>query len=785
MATVSLAGIISGIDTRSIVDQIIAARSQPILRLEARIKKQDNRQDTLTTLRSSFATLLGRVKSLSSASSLNARSTNVTRTATGDRRVVSVSADSTAALGAFRFSVEQLATTTKVGQETQLDAGSEIAGGTAIDNNTVSALNVAGAEAGTTYTFTYDAATDALTLTNGTTNVAQTITLVADTSGDKLLDFSQLGVSLTLTGPAESSADAIGNALAAAGTNDIITQADAIGQAIDANALLDVAGFATTIELGTFTIQGNATATITIDGTDTLNSVIGKINAQTGTTGITATLVGGNRLQLDSGGGPNVVLGAGGDTSNFLQATHLLAAPGTTNRVSTRGLGQALAGGNLQDARLATALTQTTGSFTINGVSISYDAVNQSLNDILGEINNSDADVTALYDATTDRVTFTAKATGSSAISFVDVTGNFLEAIKILDGAGAVVASETLGANAAYKINDGATQYSSTNTVSDAVPGVTLTLREAAPGDNATVTIAANDTSVVSAVGDFVEQFNSTMTLLTDALKTDPDSDDDGDFSGDSNFRMLVRTLRSRVIGLGDNLPGKFTSLADVGLSFGSVGAEVGTTEVLELDAAKLREALTEDRDAVVQLFSALTVAAGPVSGTGSILSATGAPDSLVAGTYTIVDDGLGNLTLTIDPEDGSPSSTRESTITAGGTNNTLIAGMTLTAKGTLQAGTDTFVVTRDQVGVAVKLDDLLDAQLRKDGALDAKDENITDLIEDMNDRIEVLEARLTAEQIRLERKFALMEQAFARFEAQRGFLEAFSSQLLSVRRRR
>ena len=109
---------------------------------------------------------------------------------------------------------------------TTLDGTSEVKVGTAISNNVVAAVDVSGADAGTTYTFTYVAGTNALTLTNATTSVAETITFgTAGAAGDKVLNFSTLGVSVTLTGPAEAVADDLGNALAAAGTNDIITAA--------------------------------------------------------------------------------------------------------------------------------------------------------------------------------------------------------------------------------------------------------------------------------------------------------------------------------------------------------------------------------------------------------------------------------------------------------------------------------------------------------------------------------------------------------------------------------
>ena len=109
---------------------------------------------------------------------------------------------------------------------TSLDGTSELQVGTAISNNVVSAVDISGADAATTYTLTYAAGTNALMLTNAATSVAETLTFgTAGAAGDKVLTFSTLGISLTLTGPAEAVADDIGTALAAVGTNDIITAA--------------------------------------------------------------------------------------------------------------------------------------------------------------------------------------------------------------------------------------------------------------------------------------------------------------------------------------------------------------------------------------------------------------------------------------------------------------------------------------------------------------------------------------------------------------------------------
>jgi flagellin len=66
-------------------------------------------------------------------------------------------------------------------------------------NASISAVNVSSATAGTTYTFS-SASAGTLTLTNGTTNVAQTLSTSAiGANGSATLDFSQLGASISLS----------------------------------------------------------------------------------------------------------------------------------------------------------------------------------------------------------------------------------------------------------------------------------------------------------------------------------------------------------------------------------------------------------------------------------------------------------------------------------------------------------------------------------------------------------------------------------------------------------
>ena len=118
--------------------------------------------------------------------------------------------------GATKFNGQALLTGSLVTGQ----SGGTLAVSSAQDTKVVTKIDVTAAKAGTTYTLAYVGATNALTLDDGAGN-SQTLTLDA-TAGEKMLNFSSLGVQITLNGPAESVADALGAAL---NTDTIITAA--------------------------------------------------------------------------------------------------------------------------------------------------------------------------------------------------------------------------------------------------------------------------------------------------------------------------------------------------------------------------------------------------------------------------------------------------------------------------------------------------------------------------------------------------------------------------------
>jgi flagellar hook-associated protein 2 len=556
----------------------------------------------------------------------------------------------------------------------------------------------------------------------------------------------------------------------------------ALGTAIDPAALLKDANLGIGVTKGSFTVNG---VSIAVDPeTDTLNTVMQRIRDNV--PGVSVSLANDssgrpNVLQLSHAAG--VTLGSGADSSNFLKATKLLSSPAGTTRASTGNLGVVKTGATLATAGLVTPLSQSAGSFKVNGVEIAYDSSRDSLSAVLSRINNSTAGVTASYDAANDTVSLVSKTTGSVAIALEDVAGNFLDAI------GVRTAPQTLGRNAEFQVDTGSgwvTHYSTTNTATGAVPGVTLTLqRETAAADS--VTVGQDTNTIVGRMKEFVTQVNSTLDFINTQTKFNKELSN-GPLAGDSGIQGIASSLRRLITGRIDGVGGGKTSLGDIGISYGAVGSKAGTTNTLTLDEAKFKAALETDPAGVANVLSAFrATAALNAGGTGGVQSLTGDPSTLRRpGTYTLTTevngDGTAKVTAMFKPADGGASITSSiDNVAAGSSDTGLIPGVTLTFKGAFTAGTDTIAVATPTRGIAAKLEQFLEPLTRGGGALDQRQDTAQSDIKSMKDRIDRMNTRLDRERELLQSKFARMEVALTRAQEQRSSLNALAQALAVV----
>ncbi len=138
---------------------------------------------------------------------------------------------------------------------------------------------------------------------------------------------------------------------------------------------------------------------------------------------------------------------------------------------------------------------------------------------------------------------------------------------------------------------------SPTNTLAGVIPGATVTLNSTSD-DPVSITVSDNPDALVEEVNSFVSGFNDLITRIDELDSYDVETETRGLLLGDPVLQQVRSSMFNAVIGFNNDLPGRYKSLSQVGITVGSGGTSI------ELDEAKLRAALETDADAVQDLFA-------------------------------------------------------------------------------------------------------------------------------------------------------------------------------------
>jgi flagellar hook-associated protein 2 len=326
-----------------------------------------------------------------------------------------------------------------------------------------------------------------------------------------------------------------------------------------------------------------------------------------------------NRLQLAVSGATeahSLSFGAASDSSNALgmlgiansSATIAVNDPPLTG---TTNLGVARMSGALDNAGLSGLSSTNAGKLTINGVDIAYDTTVDSLATIVSRINNSSAGVIASIDRINDKLVLTRKDTGAVAMDIEDTSGNLAWALKLAPG---TTNAQKIGATAQVTV-DGRSITSVSNTITNAIDGVTLNLVAKSPlGMPQTLTVGADQSAVTSALNSFITSFNSLADTLDKLTTSTPGqvggkAGTSGPLASDPTARSLLINLRATLFGSSGS--GTINSLGAIGLNTGAIGSAAGTTDRLQLDTTKLTAAMNADAHQVASLLDSST---GPLS---------------------------------------------------------------------------------------------------------------------------------------------------------------------------
>lgn len=276
-----------------------------------------------------------------------------------------------------------------------------------------------------------------------------------------------------------------------------------------------------------------------------------------------------------------------GDTTVFRASADSTASAGMHSVIVTR-----LASTATQHSKVLTGASSTftaDSSFDIQvgtnkAVTVSFDKDHNTLSSAADYINGLKLGVAA---------SVITGANGSQLVLTSQTSGAAGQMTITNDSTGLAMTQGNAGLNAQVSI-DGIDVESATNTVTGALPGVTLNLVSAAPGRTITLQTMQDSTAVSAAVQNFVSAYNNAISSISAQFKYDSNSKTSGVLASDTTVRNLQQQLFTTVSRTGGT--GSITSIAQLGVTM----ADDGT---LSVDSGTLSGALSTNFADVQNFF--------------------------------------------------------------------------------------------------------------------------------------------------------------------------------------
>ena len=135
------------------------------------------------------------------------------------------------------------------------------------------------------------------------------------------------------------------------------------------------------------------------------------------------------------------------------------------------------------------------------------------------------------------------------------------------------------------------------NTVTDLIPGVTLDLKQSAPGRIVNLTVKEDRQVVGTKVNDFVNNMNEVLSFIQTQSAVDQNTDTSKTLGGD----QLIRMVQNRIVRLIQNpqygLDSSITRLSQLGI-------EITRSGVLKLNEERFNQVLAAQPDDVKKFFA-------------------------------------------------------------------------------------------------------------------------------------------------------------------------------------
>lgn len=415
------------------------------------------------------------------------------------------------------------------------------------------------------------------------------------------------------------------------------------------------------------------------------------------------------------------------------------------------------------DALGSGTLTITLGRYDEDGNSFNPDAERtpvsiaiqpgaDSLEQVRDAINNANAGVTATIindgSASGNRLVLTAKNSGSAnsiKIEVSDDDGNDLDDAGLsrlaFDPTQAAGSGKNLTqvqqARDALLTIDGIDIVKSSNSISDAIEGVTLNLLATSNGTAASLDVGIDKAAIEASVAAFVKSYNDFNTTLRNLTKYDETTKTAAALNGDATTRNIAFAIKSMLTGT-VNTGGSLSSLSQIGVGFQADGT-------LALDSVKFQEKLASNFDDIAKLFATSATASDPQ------IRFVGASGKTQAGTYAIQ---LSQLAPSLAGIINGVAATASDTTLLGAIGDPsegLIIDVLGGASG--DRGTVTY-----SIGFAAQLNSLISGFLDDEGILAARTDGLNSSITRLDREKEMQQTRLAAIESRYRAQFTALE---------------------------
>ena len=631
LGTSSIGGLISGLDTATVIDQLIAVSRR---RIDAVVNNQTEQSEKLTafqTLNTQLLDFLTKTKTLKDSDTFSvfktATSTDSTLFKADELLTILTTTDASPGTHTISFT-----SSSQLAQARQLSTKSFTSTSTALSFSGDFVINGKGISIATSDSLS-DIASKINNANSGTDATGVTATVLAVSSTDNRLILTSDNTGKDAFGILDASADGtdilknlglidssitptIKNTTSDGGKSDEFSNS---GTAV--GSLLGL----TSAQSGTVTIAGES---IAIDlSSQSLTTIANNINtaltsASKGTASVVSTTTddGVTTYYIDIN-----------STTSFADDNHILETLGilqsvqaSVNEVHTASTANTQisgAGGgvitsitkfkdintgsdsnNITNGDKITISgtkndgTSVTGDFTISNIN------NDNIQDLLTQIetvfglSGGSATVNA-----SGQIVITDNTAGDSQLSVNIVANN--EGGGTLDF-GTVTATtqgydmQTTAGQDANVIIDGVAVSRSTNIIDDVISGVTIDLLRVESGKTVNLTVSRDTDSIKSSVNDFITAYNSIIEFINQEFTFDEDANSSGVLAGESTLYSIKSIIQSTITSSNNLLPSGSNAFSLIGITSDKNGK-------LSLKDSTFLSEINSDFNAVMRLFIA------------------------------------------------------------------------------------------------------------------------------------------------------------------------------------